>query len=219
MTRPRFHPPRYVDPDTVRTAWGTVAPSTTEHPPIPRRKRKEHPVKARFNQIPGIRSPLPEGMSPPPTVPQYTHLTDNPVGGDWHLTACSLTHARAGSFTSGLAGVTCPECLKRAQHRIDLNDPKDYRMNPIKNSLDHMDNPGSRWDTGEYRIERICTCCSRSADCGPDRYHCVDSYMSADVAFAETTKLNLQTNLPSSPCPYIVVQRSTGKRAWRKPGP
>ncbi|MBU1767925.1 MAG: hypothetical protein KJ648_07475 [Candidatus Omnitrophica bacterium] len=143
----------------------------------------------------------------------HTHLTKNPAGGDWHRTACGKTHALAGSYTSGLAGVTCPECLKVAGPA----DPKNHLLNPIKNSLNHMDNPGSRWDTGEYRVERICTCSSKSAECGPDRYHCVDSYMDATTAFSEATTLNLQTNLPSSPCPYIVVRRSTGKREWRRP--
>ena len=87
-------------------------------------------------------------------------------------------------------------------------------QNPIKNSLSHLDNPGSRWDTGEYRVERICTCSSKSAECGPGRYHCVDSYMSCAVAFQECAKLNLQTDLPRKPSPYIIVARSDGKRLW-----
>ena len=42
---------------------------------------------------------------------RLTHHTDALTqGGDWHKVACGLTHAAAGSITSGLAGTTCPDC-------------------------------------------------------------------------------------------------------------
>ena len=59
----------------------------------------------------------PDGSGPPlpsrePGEP-LTHHTDAPAtGGDWHKVACGITHARAGSITSGFDGTTCPDCRK-----------------------------------------------------------------------------------------------------------
>lgn len=101
---------------------------------------------------------------------------------------------------------------KPYDHALYPDDP-DFKRNPIKNSLSHIDNPGSRWDTGEFRVKRICTCSSKSVECGPGKYHVVDSYQSPTSALDEAQKLNAQTNLPASPTPYIVVKRSTGRPA------
>lgn len=43
---------------------------------------------------------------------ELVHHTRNPIGGDWHKTTCGITHAQAGCWTSGIQGVTCPDCLR-----------------------------------------------------------------------------------------------------------
>ena len=58
----------------------------------------------------------PDGSGPVPSREPggpLTHHTDAPAtGGDWHKVACGITHARAGSITSGFDGTTCPDCRK-----------------------------------------------------------------------------------------------------------
>jgi hypothetical protein len=49
----------------------------------------------------------------PARTERLVHYTKTPGAGDWARTACGITHAAAGTITSGAEAVTCPQCLAR----------------------------------------------------------------------------------------------------------